>query len=63
MDWKNNGRTGYDLEEFYFEKLNRDLINKIKEKKATGAPQVTETEDAQVIAFRPREERKEKKAA
>lgn len=52
-DWD---KIGYDLEELYFEKLNRELINNLKAKKneeeSFSKPQ--EEPMGVVIPFRPR---------
>ena len=65
MDWKHDwSKAGYNLEELYFEKLNRELINQIKAKQASGGGTTEKTETvAEVIPFRPRERKQEKKAA
>ena len=64
MSWKNDtSRTGYNLEELYFEKLNRELINKIKAEQAKGGEETKSEQMAEVIPFRAREKDTEKKAA
>jgi hypothetical protein len=55
-------KTGYNLEEIFFERLNRELINQIKSKGTETAPQKQESL-AEVIAFRPREKQTEDKKA
>ena len=62
MSWKQETtKTGYNVEELYFEKLNRELINQIKTK---GIPTETTKQEslAEVIPFKPRE-KTEKKVA
>jgi hypothetical protein len=55
-------KTGYNLEEIYFERLNRELINQIKTK-GTGTDTMKTANLAEVIPFRPREKAADKKAA
>ena len=47
--------TGYDAEEFYFEKLNRELIQRLKSEmtpeKSLNDPQQVESKGATIIAF------------
>lgn len=50
--------TGYDQEELYFERLNRDLIKKIKNEHEVELHD-QQRPLAQVIVLRPRAEKKE----
>jgi hypothetical protein len=64
MSWKNDtSKTGYNLEELYFEKLNRELINKIKAEQGKGGEETKSEHMAEVIPFRAREKDIQKKAA
>ena len=55
--------TGYDPEELYFEKVNRELINKIKLENSTATGGETQ-EGGQVIPFPSRKgQETQKKAA
>jgi hypothetical protein len=45
-DWD---KIGYDLEELYFEKLNRELINKLKQKTTEEEARVQNTEPMGVV--------------
>ncbi len=44
-------RIGYNLEELYFEKVNRELIRKLKNQKTTQTPETTQPM-GQVLQFR-----------
>jgi len=68
MDSNNSwSKTGYNLEELYFEKINRELINQIKAKQkkeqgeAAGAPPTEGL--AEVIPLHAYKKTAEKKAA
>jgi hypothetical protein len=51
--------TGYNAEELYFEKVNRELIEQIKKQNAKEKPTEGDSEtSAQVIPFEPREKQK-----
>ena len=56
---KKETQSGYDPEEYYFEKLNRELINKIKNQKKEDE---SESNSDNVIPLRPREQPKKKAA-
>lgn len=64
MNLKNREQaTGYDLEELYFEKLNRELINKMKgQKPQEAAPPPGQAGD-NVIRFPTKSAQQDKKAA
>jgi hypothetical protein len=71
MILKNNRfNSGYDSEELYFEKLNRELIQKLKTGEGSGgqqdqhaSPQSKQGEGAQILAFPQRKKETQKKAA
>lgn len=57
--------SGYDQEELYFEKLNRELIQKMKDDTTAKRDEKTEAKQtgAQVIPFPTRTQQNQKKAA
>ncbi len=57
-----NSKVGYDIEELYFEKLNRELINNIKKQTGTvNTSDESEHQGAEILEFK--RPAKEKKAA
>ncbi len=60
--------NGYDSEELYFEKLNRELISRLKTSEKGSSPEKrqeaeSEQKGATVLTFKPRAQANEKKAA
>lgn len=56
-----HSKVGYDAEELYFDRLNRELINKMR---SSGDHQSESNSEsmAEVIELRPREDRQKKAA-